>query len=295
MSIIEFNDPHGNKFGVSISEVRPDINSLYPSIRIDLELTHKQNGPFSVSNPIGHVRIESEEKKLFAGALHFEFSMIELNVGGHHSTSAHLVLDPYRILQIEKIRANKNIKATLNMQFSILKRERQSVRFSNTTTGTLQFEIAQSKWITEFLPAFNYREVSLIEVPKLESDQYSRVIEYLDDAWRYNFMGQYDIVLINCRRAIEELGDIVRGFGFSMKKSLDDGREITVADWRSYLNQGEVGKYFEEITESIRRFCNRAAHSGKSINKEDADYALLATHATANFLLWNFHKRELFS
>lgn len=108
-------------------------------------------------------------------------------------------------------------------------------------------------------------------------------------------MGQYDIVLINCRRIIEELDSILKDKGFSKEKSLDDGRDITVADWRGFLNQGEVGKYVEDVSDNIRRFCNRAAHSGKAIVKEDADFALLNTHATINLILWNIEKQELFS
>ena len=150
---------------------------------------------------------------------------------------------------------------------------------ARTTGGALQPEIAQSTWVTEFLPIFNYKEVQLIEIPKIQSDNHSRLVEYLDNAWRFNYMGQYDVVLLNCRKIIEELDSILKDKGFSIKKSLDDGRDVTVADWRGFLNQGEIGKYVDDITENIRRFCNRAAHSGKAIAKEDADYALLTTHA----------------
>ncbi|MBA7669028.1 hypothetical protein ES703_77154 [subsurface metagenome] len=195
----------------------------------------------------------------------------------------------------EKIRANKDIKMILNLQFTIVKRDKQIIRYGSATGSPLQPEIAQSTWVTEFLPIFNYKEVQLIEIPKIQSDVHMRLIEYLDNAWRYNYMGQYDVVLINCRRIIEELDGILKDRGFSKEKSLDEGRVITVADWRGFLNQGEVGKYVEDITENIRRFCNRAAHTGKAITKEDADYALLTTHATINLILWNIEKQELFS
>jgi len=297
MAVIAFNDPYGNKFGVSISGVNPLYNSLYPGIEFELVLTHMQNGPFQVSNPIGHVRIVSGEGyKRFAGDLYFQFNAGELDAGKETmATSAHLVLDPFKISQIEKIRANKEIKMILNLQFTIVKRDRQIIRYSSTTGMPLESEIAQSTWIGEFLPSFNYKEVQLLEIPKIQSDIHVRLIEYLDRAWRYNYMGQYDVVLLNCRKIIEELDNILKDKGFSKKKSIDDERDITVADWRGFLNQGEVGKYVEDITDNIRRFCNRAAHSGKAIAKEDADYALLATHATINLVLWNIEKQELFS
>ena len=86
-----------------------------------------------------------------------------------------------------------------------------------------------------------------------------------------------------------------------MKKEIDGmSYEVLLSQWRfappgSPWFQGEIGKYVEDITENIRRFCNRAAHSGKAIAKEDADYALLTTHATINLILWNIEKQELFS
>jgi len=137
MSITEFNDIHGNKFGVSVSKVRPLHNSLYPGIVFELILTHMQNGPFHVSNPIGHVRIVSGEgNKRFAGDLYFQFNAGELSTGKETmGTSAHLVLDPFKISQIEKIRANKDIKMILNLQFTIVKRDRQTIRYSSTTGG----------------------------------------------------------------------------------------------------------------------------------------------------------------
>jgi len=211
------------------------------------------------------------------------------------AVSAHLVLDPFKISQIEKIRANKEIKMILNLQFTIVKRDRQIIRYNSAIGSSLESEIAQSTWIAEFLPSYNYKEVQLLEIPKIQSDIHVRLIEYLDGAWRYNYMGQYDVVLLNCRKIIEELDNILKDKGFSKKKSIDDEREITVADWRSFLNQGDIGKYVEDVTDNIRRFCNRAAHSGKAISKEDADYALLTTHATINLVLWNIEKQTLFS
>jgi hypothetical protein len=108
-------------------------------------------------------------------------------------------------------------------------------------------------------------------------------------------MGQFDVVLLNCRKIIEELDSILKDKGFSIKKPLDDGRDMTVTDWRGFISQGDIGKYVEDTTENIRRFCNRATHSGNAIAKEDADYALLTTHATINLILWNIEKQELFS
>jgi len=95
--------------------------------------------------------------------------------------------------------------------------------------------------IAEFPPIFNYKEVQLIEIPKIQSDMHVRLIEYLDKAWRYNYMGQYDIALLNCRKIIEELDRILKDKGFSKKKSIDDERDITVTDWIGSLIKVKLG------------------------------------------------------
>ena len=114
--------------------------------------------------------------------------------------------------------------------------------------------------------------------------------DFLNGAWSHKSRGQYDNVLINCRKTIEELGEIVIKQGYERKKTLESGDQITVPDWRKFLNQDDMGKNVDEITENIRKYCRPAAHRGKSINREDADYALMITHATANLVLKNLKK-----
>lgn len=286
-----FNDSRGNTFSLTLVEKRPVSNSLYPRIEFNLLFLHKQGGPFHVLNHQGEVRVESEGgRNFYLGSLTFRQNLVQINPGHELGASAYLTLDPYGLLQIEKHRGNQALKLMMSLQFNIMKLDQTLVRYDTTNWGQLRFEIAKSDWVEKFLPAFKFKEVSLIEIPKLDATDYSNAINYMDNAWRSFYRGQYDVVLVNCRKTIEELAEIIKKAGYEKTITQESGDKMTVPDWRKFLNQDDMGKNVEEITENIRKFCNPAAHRGKSINKEDADYALMITHATANIIIKNKEK-----
>ena len=121
-----------------------------------------------------------------------------------------------------------------------------------------------------------------MEIPVIETKEFETVSKYLDSAWKAKFMGQYDKVLTDCRKIIEELGTAVRKKGY---ETIDE-KEDKIPDWRKFFNvESEIGDIFGTINQKIYGFTWRGAHTGKSINLEDADYALMITHAIANMVI----------
>ena len=55
--------------------------------------------------------------------------------------------------------------------------------------------ISKSDWVEKMLPRFNYKDVHLIEVPKMKSEHLKNVSQYLNSAWKQKHMGHYDMVL----------------------------------------------------------------------------------------------------
>ena len=98
-------------------------------------------------------------------------------------------------------------------------------------------------------------------------------------------MGEYDKVLTDCRKVIEEIGTIVRKRGFEIIDEENKKRP----DWKKFFGGDEVGEIFGTINQKIYGFTWPGAHTGKSINREDADYALMITHAIANMVIKKFN------
>ena len=129
---------------------------------------------------------------------------------------------------------------------------------------------------------FKFKNVSLLELPIIDSKDFKKVAEYIDTAWKDKMMGEYDKVLIDCRKVIEEISAIVKNMGYETKS--EEGRNIP--DWTKFLGgDSKIGDVFGTINRKIVGFTSPGAHAGKSINREDADYALMITHAIANMVI----------
>ena len=96
-------------------------------------------------------------------------------------------------------------------------------------------------------------------------------------------MGEYDKVLIECRKAIEALSSIVKNKGFEREID-EDGKKKVVPDWRKVLGHKDTGSIIEAFVQKLYGFLSPGSHYGKSINKEYAELAIMTTHALVNYV-----------
>lgn len=115
----------------------------------------------------------------------------------------------------------------------------------------------------------------------MNAKEYEKVVQHLNSAWKQKHMGQYDKVLTDCRLSVEALRNIVISKGYT-NEELERKDNL---DWKAFFNSPSFGDIFSKIDQQIHRLTSTAAHPGKSINLEDADYALLITHALVNMAL----------
>jgi hypothetical protein len=96
-------------------------------------------------------------------------------------------------------------------------------------------------------------------------------------------MGEYDKVLTECRKAMEALTNVVKGKGFQ-REVVDEKGKRTLPDWEKALGHKNVGEIIEVFVQKLFGFLALGSHYGKSINKEDAELAIMSTHALANYI-----------
>jgi hypothetical protein len=230
--------------------------------------------PFSVSGFVKKGRWH------YLGPVVFEEPSIELSNQASYSVRARLILDPYGLKKIEELRGNGNIRYIVYAKANVLDQDSRRLKAESNFEG----EIARSNWVEKFLPAFGYKEVVLLEIPIVSLPQFKKISDHLNDAWEQLSMGECNVVLTCCRRAIERLGTIVREKGYKTKD--ENGKPIP--DWSGFFGNDELGDIVGTINRKIYGFTWPGAHAGKSVNREDADYALMITHATANIVVKKF-------
>jgi len=90
--------------------------------------------------------------------------------------------------------------------------------------------------------------------------------------------------LVDCRKALEEVSTAIKQAGFVRKES--NGREVP--DWKRVLQSDTISDACKNIFRKLNKFTAPGAHTGRSINKEDALFALMTTHALIYYIVEKF-------
>jgi hypothetical protein len=179
-----------------------------------------------------------------------------------------LDLDYYVISQLEKFREGKDLQLQMFLRF--VGKGQTPQPFSNVSQTILPIRIPKSDWVEVCLPKLKFKDVLLLEFPKLDDPNFKEAVDHLNNAWKQYGFGEYDKVLEECRKTLEKAKEIVK------KKDLLKEGEV---NWKQILQSESAGEYVSNIHANVSGFDSRGAHIGKSINREDADFALLTTHA----------------
>ena len=277
--------------------VTPETSSIIPRLRIVMEVRHTPL-EYSATMPphavLSFARSELEimkvedvairETYMYVSTLVADPPLCSLPPNSSATFSLFADLDYYRLAQIEKLRKGGDIQTRLLLTF-IVKIEVQGQPSVEEVKSVYIFvRIPKSDWVEEILPQFKFKDVALLEVPRIDHPRFGEVVKEINEAWRLYSMGEYDGVLVNCRKAIEALRNIIVNMGFEKEEVDEKGGKRSVPDWRKALGHEEVGKFIEDVVKKFYSFLSPAAHHGKSINREDAELAIMFSHAIVNYV-----------
>ncbi len=265
------------------------VGSLSPVILFRLMLTGTPRTEQQQARPEELMVSEIKGQLLLSdgiriGSLTSERPYIILYRNNEHTLELYIELDHYKLHQIEKFRKGSELILQMNINFIIEKRG-QPQNKEIGSFNNLRFEIPKSEWVEKILPNIGFKDVSLIELPKI-NPEWQKIIEHINEAWHQHSMGKYDKVLIECRKALEALNNQVKKKGFE-KTTNDKEEEKIIPDWERFFNSGNVGDTMGKMNQKFFGFLSPSAHTGKAINREDADFALLVTHGMVTLVTEN--------
>jgi len=259
--------------------------SISPTLRFDFTFFNRSQQDCYLSGMTYIFKIfdRSRSTEYFVGFLTFQEPMINIPTDGSTSVNALVKVDHYILKKIEELREGDVLNYKIEGNFlTIWYREQGIPVFDQSQKQSIQRKIAKSEWVETFLQRFEFKNVSLLEIPIIETKEFENVSKYLDSAWKAKFMGQYDKTLTDCRKTIEEVSTIIKKLGYETLN--ENGKKVP--DWEKFFGSGEeIGEIFGIINQKVYGFTWPGAHTGKSINLEDADYALMITHAMANMVI----------
>lgn len=282
MTEISF-DALGVREKFEIKDISPIHDSIFPRLRLQTEIMQFSNNPQTgifMHNFMGLIYLRPTSKTgnpVFIGDLTSETLGITIFNNGSNRFYSHLTIDYYRLAIIEKLRENSDIN--FRVSFKFLYHEKTSAITSEYSFEE-EYKIAKSDWVERFLPAMNYKQVFLLEAPKLSNGDFSGAINHLENAWKMLSMGEYPNVLTSCQKALEESKSVLKA-----KEFIDAKGDI---DFGKMTNSDTIKDSLNTIIKKIYAFYQPGGrHSGRSINKEDAEFAIMVTHGLINLMVKN--------
>lgn len=259
--------------------------SICPRLLLSFDVTHNISpgvSPYAlaISNFMGELRLFKEGSvREYVGQLVAKQPFVLLFAGSTTVVTFGLDLSHYELGQIEKLRESKDLELVTN--FTYVAEIHQQPQTRTSSGFQLMFRIPKSDWVEKLLPKLGFKSVSLLEIPKLVDSEFAEIINHVEGAWKQYSMGEYHRVLSDCRKALEALGTKVKSKGFE-KTIEEEGRKKTLPDWSKLLGNDDLGDIMGTISQKTIGFITPGSHAGKTINKEDADFALMVTHAIVN-------------
>lgn len=125
-----------------------------------------------------------------------------------------------------------------------------------------EFPIYQTEWI-RILGDLGYGRRRLIEIVLPSTEDVSQeILGHIEVADRSMYQGEYDSVLVSCRKALEAMD----------RASAEDGVDLV-----KRLGSESKAEHVNAIRKRLKDFLSKGAHTGSTIARRDADFALLLT------------------
>lgn len=268
-----------------IVEISPDPHAIYPRLRVKVNVRAENVNPqgeyigledlkldLSVLNEGGtetHLPTANSEQGLYLA-----YTM-------ENSIQFHLDLDYLGLAQIEKIRNNKDLRLRAKLYFT--SEIPSQYKYKNSGFQPLpDYPIPKSTWIEHILSAFNFKNVFLLELPKLiENADTTKVSVHLNNALDKLSSGDYTGVLIDCHKALEETKALAKSRDYV--KVINDKEKI---DFGKFTDTGKIKEALENVWTGVWNFPQPGGrHIGRDRSKEDAQFAILTTFGFVDLIV----------
>ncbi|MEM3449827.1 MAG: hypothetical protein QXP38_13340 [Nitrososphaerota archaeon] len=275
-------------FNDEIKDITVETSAIIPRLRLDVSaqyITELGQPAYTLSLSFSPSKLSVISKtgtEFYVTTLMPEWLRYSLTPASSFSSYFYADLDHYRLAQIEKIREGGDLQLRATLDF-IAEVERQPpVKYFAAVA--VKKRVPKSDWVERILPQLKYKDVSLIEIPKIERPDFTDIMSRVNEAWRQHLMGEYDKVLTECRKAMEGLTTFIKNMGFQKEVVDEKGVRKAIPDWEKALAHKEMGDIIETMVQKHFGFLSPGAHYGKSINREDAEFAIMFTHGLINLV-----------
>ncbi len=294
----------GQEFEIKFEGVTAKENYVAPTIELVFERSSRRKededpAPNTVCNLDLQISIKKDNySMLVIGNARSETlqQVWKIDPPEHKSSlTFRLMMDNYTLSQIEKIRRGDNLSLEFYLQFQSFVEgnpvtiQQYKIPLSGTT-------IPKSTWVEDILPHIKYKNVALVEIPKLEYKKLNEAIDMLNFAWKSYSMGDMEDVLVRCRKTLESLGSQVKKAGFitEVDKINNEGNpyKAKYPDWKKFFDSDSKGEFIKGTFQKLFGFVAPGGHIGVAAEVGHAYFALLQALSLAHLVISRFKTLE---
>lgn len=265
--------------------IDPDPHAIYPRLRVQVNVRAESVNP--QGEYIGLEDLKLDLSVLNEGGVETHLPTANSEQGLYlvytmdNSIQFHLDLDYLGLAHIEKIRNNKDLRLRAKLSFT----SEIPSQYQRKNSGFQQLQdytIPKSTWIEHILSAFSFKNVFLLELPKLiETADTTNVSAHLNNALNKLSSGDYPGVLIDCHKALEETKALAKTREYV--KVINDAEKI---DFSKFTDTDKIKEALENVWAGVWNFPQPGGrHIGRGRSKEDAQFAILTTFGLVDLIV----------
>lgn len=267
-----------------LTDTQADVTRLTPRLKLMVEYQNDSPLQIRILTITGDVLLgENGSYRGFAPILPC-LGIISISPQRRNRATLCLDLNYHMINIVEELRRGGDVKFILDTQVLYSQKEdgteevRQTNVRINSARGEEMLEIPQSKWV-KFLQDMGYARFIVIELPIPEPPKGTAInksLSHLREALKSFHEGDYDDVLVNCRKAIEQAH-----------------KKLTKQKLEGILQSPSKAEKIGSIQAKIKDFTSLGPHVDTKVDQRDAEMALHCTMSLIRYLARNLMKRRI--
>ena len=277
--------------------IDPDSHSVYPRLRIQVNVRAENVGQSDTYIGIDGLRLDSSILNENGVEKHLPTAYSDSGsymIGTYESSIIFIMdLDYFGLSQIERIRNNRDIRLKSSLRYSYEMPSQyvdRATKFPIKQSASLQLQeytIPKSVWLEHILPALNFKEVFLLELPKLiETADTTSVSVHLNNALDKLSSGDYSGVLIDCQKALEETKSLAKAKEYT--KAAENEQQNGNIDFGKFTNAKSIEEGLDKTWRGLWSFLQPGGrHIGSDRGREEAWFAILTTYGMVNLIISN--------
>jgi len=272
--------------------IEAEPNVIYPRLRIQVNvraenIDAKNNDYISVEGIRLNMSILNErgaEIHLPSAYSEFDYYLVSTM---ENSVIFHIDLDYFGLSQIEKIRNNKDLRLRGTLYYTLDFPSKYKYK-NSASSPLLEYTIPKSTWIEKILSPFKFKDVFLLEIPKvIENDATAKLVEYLMNAQNKLSAGDYEGVLVDCHKALEATKELAKKKGYTTQ-----AEKAEKIDFGKFTEDDTIKEALEKTWASVWSFSQPGGrHIGRERGKEEAWFSILTTYGLVNLLINNMFQQ----